>query len=59
MKNQIENLFPVVDLHVETDGKDRHWLTVEKLGQFFSSFNAMSVMSAKKKKIIIIVGAPR
>ena len=49
MKNQIENLFPVVDLHVETDGKDRHWLTFEKLGQFFSSFNAMSVMSAKKK----------
>ena len=35
MENQRENLFPVVDLHVATDDKDRHRLKIEKFGQFF------------------------
>ena len=39
---------------VSTDGKDRHGFKLEKVGPFFSRFNAISAKSPKN----IMVSAP-
>jgi len=42
-------------LSVATDGKDGNGLKLEKLGQFFSSFDALFLKITKK---IIVVSSP-
>ena len=51
MKNQIENLFPVVDLHVETDGKDidTDW-QLKSWASFFQVLMLCLSCLQKKKK---------